>query len=189
MTSPLTDADGSLDAVRLTPPGAADEPALRDWLDAFLRAHLGDWSSVLGERWSDVAIRAHIEEHGLVDRELRELTRANDHPGGFVRVARADGRPVGVVYAEIRPDRYLCTPIGVLSWIFTDPSVRGQGVARLMMDAVDGWFAWRGVAAREVFVTASNTTAVRVYERQGYRLSDQRMLGVVHVGTVAADSE
>ncbi len=35
----------------------------------------------------------------------------------------------------------------------------------------------QGVRGREVFVTAQNTAAVRLYERHGYRVVDHRMLG------------
>ncbi len=177
MASASREPDPLAAELRLTLPGVADEAALKDWLAAFLRDHLADWSEAFGPRWGDEAVRAHLQRHGLVQREYRELVRAAQHPDGYVRVGRVDARPVSVVYAEVRQDRYLCAPMGVLSWIYSDPSVRGRGIGAQMLAAADAWFSWRGVCAREVFVTRANAGAVRLYERHGYRVIDHRLIG------------
>lgn len=45
------------------------------------------------------------------------------------------------------------------------------------MEAADSWMATQGVLGREVFVTAENVPALKLYERFGYRVVDARMLG------------
>ncbi len=154
-----------------------DESAVRDWLEVFLREHLAWWTAAIGERWSEARVAEHITARDPVATEWRGLLRAGDDPDSFVRVARtADGRAVGIVHACVRDDAYLGLPMGVLQWVFVDPAGRGQGTARLLMDACDAWMAWRDVAGREVFVTSDNAGAVRLYERHGYRVIDHRML-------------
>ena len=149
-------------------------------LDVFLRDHLRWWSAAIeSEPWSPDKIRRHLEERDDVGRQWRELVNAAEHADSFVRVAReaaAPHRRLGAIYAEVKTDRYLGGPLGVVSWIYCDPCARGQGVGRLLMEAATSWMAWRGVIAREVFVTAQNPGAVALYERFGFRSIDHRML-------------
>lgn len=153
-----------------------DAAVVRAWLAAHVRDHLRAWSETLGEAWTDAAIDEHAARHGLVEREWADLRAAADRePRGFVRLARQDGRPVGVLWAEERPDRFLCRPVAALCWVYVARAWRGRGVADALMAAYEGWAGRRPVVAREVYVTSSNAPALRLYERRGFVTSDHRL--------------
>lgn len=149
---------------------------VRAWLSAHVRDHLRAWTKAVGTPWDDDRIAVHMDAHGLVEREWRDLEYAARHePEGCVRVARVGGRPVGVLWAEERVDRFLCRPVAALCWVYVAKAWRGRGPARALMGAYDAWAATRPVAAREVYVTASNAPARRLYEAHGLTVSDLRM--------------
>lgn len=148
---------------------ATDETTVKGWLRPYLAQHLTWWTAAYG-----AAPRYSLQD--LVSREWDDLLAASCAPEGFVGVAE-DARPLGVVYASLREDRYLGIPVGVLSWLYVAEEARGQGVSSVLMQAADGWMAAQGAEGREVFVTATNTPALKLYERFGYRVVDARMLG------------
>lgn len=149
---------------------------VRSWLSAHVRDHLRAWSKAVGTPWDDEQIAVHMDAHGLVDREWRDLDHAAQHaPRGCVRAARVGGRAVGVLWAEERVDRFLCRPVAALCWVYVARAWRGRGAAQALMGAYDAWAATRPVAAREVYVTAGNAAAQRLYEAHGLTVSDHRM--------------
>lgn len=154
---------------RLVP---SDEAAVRGWLEAYLVEHVGWW---LQARGLDDDAAQLVRERQLVDRDWEELlvARAAD----FVVVAELDGAPVGIVRAALREDRHLGTRGGVLQWLAVAAGARGQGVATALIQRATEWFDAHGVSA-ELFVTAVNATAVRAYERAGFRVVDTRMIRV-----------
>lgn len=156
-----------------------DKPAVYAWLRAYLRWHLAVWSNAVGLGWDEAAIDEHLDAFDLVEREWQELVRAAEAEDRLVAVARESARPVGILYAEEREERYLRVPMGVISWIFVEPVSRGTGVSRMLMAAAAEWMRERGLSATEVFVTADNPAAVQLYKRFGYRVIDHRMLGHV----------
>lgn len=153
-----------------------DKPAIFAWLRAFLRWHIGAWSESAGLRWSEADVDEHLEEHELVQREWLELTDAAKDERQLVAVARANRRPIGIIHAQERTDRYLLMPLGVVCWIFVEPVSRGTGVSQVLMDACHEWMRTRGLRAAEVFVTAENQAAVRVYQKAGYHIVDHRLI-------------
>ena len=145
-----------------------DAPVVQSWLRTYLAEHLAWWQSAYGAPpESDLS--------GLVLRDWQELIGA-DSDRQWVRVA-GERRAQGIVFAQKRQDRYMGFEVGALSWIYVDEAVRGQGVSTALMTAAGDWMTAQGVRGREVFVTAHNTAAVRLYERHGYRVVDHRMLG------------
>lgn len=153
-----------------------DGAVVRAWLAAHVREHLRAWSATLGETWDDAAIDEHAARHHLVEREWDDVRlAASREPRGFVRVARRGGRPVGILWAEERPDRFLCRPVAALCWVYVARAWRGRGIADALMAAYDAWAGARPVVAREVYVTSGNVPAVRLYERRGFVTSDHRM--------------
>lgn len=156
---------------------ATDETTVKGWLRPYLTEHLAWWAAAYG-----AAPRHPLG--ALVDREWAELLAGSHAPERFVRVAQetAPGapqgaQPLGVVYASLREDRYLGIQVGVLSWLYVAAAARGQGVSSILMQAAEDWMAAGGTEGREVFVTAANTPALKLYERFGYRVVDARMLG------------
>lgn len=155
-----------------------DAEILRSWITDYLQEHLRWWSEAVGDGpWPNDRIEAHLDQHDLVGVHWRDLQRASGSADCFVRVACDAQRPIGVVSAELRQDRYLRTPLGVISWIFVDPSSRRQGIADRLLEAAEGWMTWRDVDGRELFVTAANEPALSTYRKRGYRSVDLRMLG------------
>lgn len=153
-----------------------DKPAVYAWLRSFLRWHLAAWSRAAGLHWSDADIDEHIDTHGLVERDWNALAEAANDDRQLVAVARAGGRPIGIIHASEREDRYLLIPMGVLCWIFVEPVSRGSGVSGLLMQASRDWMKGRGLQAAEVFVTSENHAAVTVYQRGGYHIVDHRLI-------------
>lgn len=157
---------------------ADDTPVMRLWVAEYLHQHLRWWSATVDESpWSDERIEGHLQEHDLVGVHWRDLVRASESSDCFVRVACDAERPLGVVSAELRLDRYLRTQLGVISWVFVTGECRRQGIANRLLEAAEGWMAWKDVSGRELFVTDANAPAVETYGKRGYRVVDSRMLG------------
>ncbi len=112
----------------------------------------------------------------LVEKNWHNLLEAS-LSGQFVQVV--DEPLSGIVFAEKRQEPYMGFDIGVLSWIYVDPAARGQGVSRRLMEAAHAWMDEQGVRGRQVFVTATNEAAVKLYQRYGYSVVDYRMLATV----------
>ena len=146
-----------------------DETTVKAWLEPYLTQHLTWWTAAY-----ETAPRHSLET--LVNQEWDDLLAASRTPGRFVRVAE-NTEPLGVVFASLREDRYMGIPVGVLSWLYVAETARGTGVSSLLMDAADRWMTAQDVQGREVFVTAENVAAIRLYERFGYKVVDARMLG------------
>lgn len=153
-----------------------DKPAVFAWLRSFLRWHLDTWSRATGLHWSEDTIDDHIDARGLVERDWGELVAAHDDDAQHVAVARSLGRAVGIVHCQERVDRYLQINMGVVAWIFVEPVSRGSGVSTLLIEDSRAWMKQRGHAAGEVFVSADNPAAIKVYRRGGYEIVDHRML-------------
>lgn len=153
----------------------ADRIVVTGWLDEYLAWHIGEWSRLAGLAWSSQQVEAHVRRHGLAERDWTELIEASQNPDHFVHVSRQDGRPQGLVYARSRMDPFLKQWVGQLAWIYVDPNRRGTHLADDLMAAANQWMRDRGLRHAEVFVTAANRGAVKLYERAGYRLADFRM--------------
>lgn len=146
-----------------------DETTVKRWLNPYLTQHLAWWTAAYG-----TALRHSVS--ALVSREWDDLAAGSRTPEHFVCVAE-NTQPLGVVYARLREDQYMGVAVGVLSWLYVAEEARGKGVSSLLMEAADSWMATQAVMGREVFVTAENAPALKLYERFGYRAVDVRMLG------------
>jgi ribosomal protein S18 acetylase RimI-like enzyme len=163
--------------LRLRPLRRDDTERIHEWITDYLTEHLRWWSeSVTKEPWTEERIANHLKEHDLTGVHWRDLVRASEANDCFVKVACDANQAHGVVSAELRTDRYLRAPMGVVSWIYVEPSSRRQGIAERLLEAAEGWMSWKDVAGRELFVTAANEAAVAAYEKRGYGVVDFRML-------------
>lgn len=124
----------------------------------FVRPDDADWESYLGEL-GDVAGRA--------DRTL-------------VLVAIEDGRVLGTATLELdgriddddpplRPEEAHIRMVGV------DPSARGRGIGRALMDACLEEAKRRGKTMATLHTTAHMTTAHRMYESMGFTRGADRV--------------
>lgn len=94
-----------------------------------------------------------------------------DEPSIVLLVAERDGEVVGYTYSGIEGYDYMSLrgPAGVLHDIVVDPSHRGQGVGRLLLDATLEALEAKG-APRVVLSTAErNESAQRLFARAGFR--------------------
>ena len=88
-----------------------------------------------------------------------------------VLIAVRQGTAVGYVYASVEGFDYMSLrgPAGVLQDIVVDPAHRGQGIGRLLLEAVVSALEARG-APRVVLSTAErNKPAQRLFESAGFR--------------------
>ena len=161
---------------------ASDEPHVRGWLLDYLQRHISGWAHAHGLDWTDAEIDEHIDQHGLVEREWVELRDAASSTDTHVELAVGldDLRePQAIVYAELRPDRYLKLTLGVMSWLYVARPTRGKAIGTALSRRAIAWMRSRGVTAAEVFVTRSNVAAIRCYERAEFRTLDLRMIASI----------
>ncbi|MBB6097350.1 ribosomal protein S18 acetylase RimI-like enzyme [Deinobacterium chartae] len=156
--------------MHLRPLDRNDAPTVRSWLSEHLTQHRAWWSKA----WNAEPI---IPLEDVIEAEWNELAEAASAASSAVLVAEHGGTALGVVYVRTRPDAYMGFTLGVLSWIYVDEPARGHGVANALMQAAHRWMDTHSVRGHEVFVTAANSAAVKLYERHGYRVVDHRMLG------------
>jgi GNAT superfamily N-acetyltransferase len=154
----------------------ADEPVVREWLRIYLEEHAAWWLEGRGLA-GEVDPAEIVARRGLVTRDWTEFATAarGDDDDRLVEVAQVGGAPAGMVAAVIRPDHQLGLRGGVLQWLFVDPAHRGTGLAGLLVARATAWFDARDVQGAELFVTAANAGAVRVYERAGFAPVDHRL--------------
>lgn len=146
-----------------------DEPILRSWLTDYLQEHRRWWSIAYGRKPESTL-------ESLVEHEWERLLEASSSPTNFVRVAGASA-PTGVVFARVQPEPFMGFQVGVLSWIYVDPSSRQRGIAGSLLEAAHAWMEDQGARGRQVYVTIENDSAVALYRRHGYATVDYRMLG------------
>src|SRR5689334_9851340 len=99
------------------------------------------------------------------------LGRQVDGDNVIVLVAEQDGDGIGYTYAGIEGMDYMALrgPAGALYDIVVDPSCRGRGVGRQLLDATLAELRVRG-APRAVLSTAEqNETAQRLFAHAGFR--------------------
>ncbi|GEM44489.1 GNAT family N-acetyltransferase [Deinococcus cellulosilyticus] len=145
-----------------------DRDTIKVWQEDYVAQHIAWWEEAY-------QTTAKNTPQMVAEKDWDELMQASAREDQHVMVYGE--KPLGIIYGRIRQDPYLGLPIGQLSWIYVDPASRGLGVADQMIQGLLHWFTEQQVAGREVFVTAANLAAVRVYERNGFQVVDHRMLG------------
>lgn len=152
---------------------------MADRRDAVIRAAIAADVPALG-RLGALLVRTHHDfdpdrfmaaspqtEHGygsFLGTQLRE-------PDVVILVADQDGQVVGYTYAGIEGIDYMALrgPAGVLYDIVVDPTQRGRGVGRMLLEATIMELERRG-APRVVLSTAErNEQAQRLFASAGFR--------------------
>ena len=113
----------------------------------------------LNEEWID----AHFELEEEDRRQLADPVAAYVEPGGAILLAESEGEVVGCV--AIAPDG---TGAYELSKMAVDPSVRGRGTGRLLLEAAVE--EARRIGATSLFLGSSTKlpAAVHLYESVGF---------------------
>ncbi|HEU4557952.1 MAG TPA: GNAT family N-acetyltransferase [Longimicrobium sp.] len=99
----------------------------------------------------------------------------------------ADGAVLGMAYAEETTDYFTQERHGHLGIIAVAAEAEGRGVGRELLATVERWAAAEGFRFVTLNVFATNSRAIAVYERAGYRpdtvryLKDARLSAVVAV--------
>ncbi len=89
-------------------------------------------------------------------------------PGSFRgRLAALDGRPVGLVHFVFHPSSWVSGRSAICRTLYADPSVRGTGVGRALIEAVYGAADANGTPQVYWFTQEFNATARRLYDRIG----------------------
>ena len=124
------------------------------------------------EAWLSVnnrAFAAHPEQGAwdaatFADRRTEPWFRAED-----LRIARRDGRVVGSCWTK-RTDDPGRPPIGEIHVIAVDPDAQGAGLgAAIVTEGLDHLVTECGAEIGMLYVDASNTGAVHLYESLGFR--------------------
>jgi ribosomal protein S18 acetylase RimI-like enzyme len=92
----------------------------------------------------------------------------------------AEGEDVaGLLTAELRaaPPAPLFRPstIAYVTTVVVEEARRRRGIGRALMEAAHAWARRRGAARLELSVYAENESAIRFYERLGYRTTQRVM--------------
>lgn len=85
-------------------------------------------------------------------------------------LAWSEGQAVGMVAGIEMPDDPGWAEL-VSMW--TAPAARGLGVGQLLVERVLAWAAERGTPEVRLWVTRGNDSAVRLYERCGFGLTEE----------------
>ena len=96
-------------------------------------------------------------------------------------VADLDGKEVGFSIAQIQETpMFNCLVQRKYAYIYdivTDPTVRSQGVGRLLLTAMKEWAKSEKMTHLELSVLAENGAAIRFYEREGF-IEVSTMMGI-----------
>ena len=92
-------------------------------------------------------------------------------PKVVVLVAEQDGAVIGYTYAGVEGRDYMSLrgPAGVLYDIVVDPSRRGSGVGRMLLDATVAALSALGAPQVVLSTAARNEPAQRLFARAGFR--------------------
>lgn len=121
------------------------------------RARPGDLTAV------DAVEAASFSADRFARRNLARLLKA---PSAEVRLAEANGAPLGYVLLLFRRGAGAAR----LYSLATSPEARGRGVARALVRAAAQCAIERGADRLRLEVRRSNAAAIRLYEGAGFRL-------------------
>ncbi len=104
------------------------------------------------------------------DRLLQRLTESS----GMIFVAELDGEVIGFVACRVNHDDFLIqTPDanthGYISDLEVNPHYRGNGVAAFLLEAAERYLSNCGVARIRVDTLANNESALKAYQKFGFK--------------------
>lgn len=131
--------------------------------------HLG---SLLMALHHDLDARRFIASTHRTDRDYAAfLTGELDRPGAIVLVAVQETRVLGYAYGGVEGTDYMALrgPAGVVYDLMVDPSRRGEGIGRRLLDAILAKFAALNVAQIVLSTAARNDAAQGFFAKVGFR--------------------
>ena len=148
---------------------ATDKSKVLSWFESFLDDHLKWWQNSFA---SDPTKRKSLDQ-----KQWNMLLKASEDPTEYVKVARINDQPAGIVFAVIKEDEWLDCLVGHLYWIAVDPAYTNQGIATKLLESVEEWFKEKRVKGKSLNVSSHNLQAIALYRNFGYDIVDYRMLG------------
>ena len=88
-----------------------------------------------------------------------------DHPNQNGLLALKDGQPIGLVHYIFHPSNWTLTDVCYLQDLYADPTVRGTGVGRALIEAVYAKADEKGAASVYWLTQEFNATARQLYDR------------------------
>jgi len=114
--------------------------------------------------WRTATDIAHADHH------LLRAALKRPSPDILLLLAEdSGGRPVGFVFATSRHDYFTGAPQTHVETLALEEQVQGQGIARVLMAAVETWAHERGCASVTLNVFETNTRARGLYAHLGYQ--------------------
>ena len=130
------------------------------------------------------AVHALIERLADFDlppgRTAREIARA-DHPILLAQLQNPSdavlflfaeddaGTPLGTIFANTIRDYFTGQPVAYVEVLAVGEAAAGRGLARRLMEEVEGWAGARGCVRVDLNVFCANRRARGFYEHLGYR--------------------
>jgi len=95
-----------------------------------------------------------------------------------VFVAVKDTEIVGSGYGLIKENKshFAEKQFGHVGFMFVKPEHRGQGVSKLVLDAIFNWFKTQGIRETRLQVYPNNPNAIKAYEKVGFKKNLVEML-------------
>jgi len=133
-------------------------------LDDLDRLLVFEQAMIEAERPFDETIRSGSDVRYY---DLRALVSS---PEAEVLVAELGSKIIGSGYARIEvSDEYLRHDRhSYLGFMYVVPEHRGKGVNKMIIDALEAWSRSQGVTEMRLEVYASNSAAIKAYEKSGY---------------------
>lgn len=126
------------------------------------------------------ALKSLLEEMGypldysLVERNLRALIADGEH--NVVLVATVGIVVKGVVAGHLVTMLQQDAPLGRVTALAVDEDQRGLGIGKRLMQALERWFAERGVTRLEVTSAEQRADAHRFFRSLGFREQRLRLI-------------
>jgi GNAT superfamily N-acetyltransferase len=118
-------------------------------------------------------LRTQLEEHDVVltEQALQRATQGliEDHALGRILTARLSGELVGVAVISFLWTLEHGGPAAWLDEVYVQPSRRGEGIGRKLVEAAMQVARDSGCIALDLEVDAGHEAAERLYERMGFR--------------------
>jgi GNAT superfamily N-acetyltransferase len=114
-------------------------------------------------------------EYTATAEEVTERLAIMAHEGAPVLVAELDGAVIGCLSTSIMRVLHRPAPVGRISMMVVEESLRSCGIGTSLVRAAEGLLAQRGCYMVEVTSHVRRTDAHRFYEKLGYERTSVRL--------------
>jgi GNAT superfamily N-acetyltransferase len=122
--------------------------------------------------------RLPVPTDGAAKQYAARLLEQRDDPSTRAFVAEVDGQVVGYLLGaviDLQSDLFEYVDTGFIADIYVDPGHRRRGIARRLVETINGWFADEGVRHVEWQAAVANADAIHFWEALGGRAITVRM--------------